>query len=301
MIEQRRYAVLGDELSTRLWVAMSRAAIRAAGLPHAVLGCEVAPHDEATLRRLVEGVRRGTITALHAQGPLSCHLYPLVHEIDSSAVRTGVVTTVVREQDKLIGYDARVLGMVDRWQPRLSGGLTAMVIGAGAGGTAAVASCQLLGIAVVGVTSRSWTNTEALHESESAQRMRALGALPMLWPQPASAQPTTHFSRAMRLQFHEFLASAQLVVQATGAPSRSVAALIDWNRLRRDALVVDLVYGPGKSPFLEAAQSRGLEVLEGIDMLVSQCARMLELFTGLRPALATLRESARDALSERLS
>lgn len=77
---------------------------------------------------------------------------------------------------------------------------------------------------------------------------------------------------------------AQLLVNAsslgmTGQPPLS----IDLSPLPGDAIVYDAVYSPLNTPLLKAAKARGLECVDGLEMLVGQAALAFELFFGAPP------------------
>ncbi|HMS62997.1 MAG TPA: hypothetical protein PKD63_12015 [Solirubrobacteraceae bacterium] len=59
------------------------------------------------------------------------------------------------------------------------------------------------------------------------------------------------------------------------------------------ATVVDLVYRPGGTPFLDAAQAAGCSVVDGLEMLVQQGALSLEAWTGLPAPIRVMREAVR--------
>jgi shikimate dehydrogenase len=50
-----------------------------------------------------------------------------------------------------------------------------------------------------------------------------------------------------------------------------------------DCLVYDIVYAPLVTPLLAAAEDRGLETIDGLEMLVGQAAVAFELFFGAAP------------------
>lgn len=58
--------------------------------------------------------------------------------------------------------------------------------------------------------------------------------------------------------------------------------------------VVDMVYGERRSPLLEAAERAGAETVDGLEILVQQGARSLEIWTGREPDLEVMRRAARD-------
>ncbi len=80
------------------------------------------------------------------------------------------------------------------------------------------------------------------------------------------------------------LPAASLLVNAsvlgmTGQPPLD----LDLSPLAEDALVYDIVYAPLVTPLLAAAQARGLDTVDGLEMLVGQAALAFELFFGAAP------------------
>ncbi len=80
---------------------------------------------------------------------------------------------------------------------------------------------------------------------------------------------------------NEPLPRAALLVQTTqlgmtGQPSLEV----DLAPLPAHAVVYDIVYAPLVTPLLAAAEARGLETVDGLDMLIGQAALAFELFFG---------------------
>lgn len=65
----------------------------------------------------------------------------------------------------------------------------------------------------------------------------------------------------------------------TGQPSLD----LDLSPLPDDAVVYDIVYAPLLTPLLAAAEARGLEIVDGLEMLIGQAALAFELFFGEPP------------------
>lgn len=61
---------------------------------------------------------------------------------------------------------------------------------------------------------------------------------------------------------------------------------IDLTPLPDDAIVYDIVYAPLETPLLAAAHARGLDTIDGLDMLIGQAAIAFELFFGAEPPRA---------------
>jgi len=58
---------------------------------------------------------------------------------------------------------------------------------------------------------------------------------------------------------------------------------MDLDALGEDAVVYDIVYSPLETPLLAAARARGLDTVDGLEMLVGQAALAFELFFGVAP------------------
>ena len=58
---------------------------------------------------------------------------------------------------------------------------------------------------------------------------------------------------------------------------------LDLSPLPEDAIVYDLVYSPLQTGLLKAAAARGLDTVDGLDMLIGQAALAFELFFGAAP------------------
>lgn len=74
-------------------------------------------------------------------------------------------------------------------------------------------------------------------------------------------------------------------------------APVHFSVLKPGVTVFDTVYTPETTLLIREARSRGCDTITGVDMFVRQAARQCELFTGLIPDLAVMREIMRKALS----
>ena len=62
---------------------------------------------------------------------------------------------------------------------------------------------------------------------------------------------------------------------------------LDLSPLPDDACVYDIVYTPLETGLLKAAKARGLETVDGLEMLVGQAALAFEMFFGIAPPVDT--------------
>ncbi len=80
------------------------------------------------------------------------------------------------------------------------------------------------------------------------------------------------------------LPPAKLLVNASALGMSGQPALeIDISPLPDDAIVYDIVYSPLETALLADADARGLETVDGLEMLIGQAALAFELFFGVAP------------------
>ena len=84
---------------------------------------------------------------------------------------------------------------------------------------------------------------------------------------------------------------SELLVNATSVGLRAGDTL-DGLPLVDARVVVDLVYGADPTPVVQWAEERGARVVDGLEVLVRQGARSLELWTGMAPPVETMRQAA---------
>ena len=84
------------------------------------------------------------------------------------------------------------------------------------------------------------------------------------------------------------LPRAGLLVNTTSLGMHGQPALeIDVALLPPHAVVADLVYVPLETPLLAAARERGLQVADGLGMLLHQAVRGFEFWFGQRPEVTS--------------
>ncbi len=180
---------------------------------------------------------------------------------DPGGVRAtiGAINTVFRDQDGVIaGTNTDAAGF---WTPisalDLKGRPVAMV---GAGGAARAVLFALARMEVGPVTILNRTPLKA------AGLLASFGLKGHIAPLDA------------RLPAAALLVNAS-TLGMTGQPSLQ----LDLSPLPDDAIVYDLVYAPLQTGLLQAAEDRGLDAIDGLEMLIGQAALAFELFFGAEP------------------
>jgi shikimate dehydrogenase len=91
--------------------------------------------------------------------------------------------------------------------------------------------------------------------------------------------------------FLQSLRHCDLLINTTTVGLKSTSFQdFPWERLKKNAVVSDIVYRPRLTPFLKAAKSYGHRIHTGEGMLVHQGALALELWTGKKPDTQLMRK-----------
>jgi shikimate dehydrogenase len=186
----------------------------------------------------------------------------LDHVEDRGGVRDGIgaVNLAVWQEGTLVGTNTDAGGF---WAPLADlgvdlGGRPVTVVGAGG-----AARAILWALARVGAGEVTLLNRTPLKGAALLARFGLKGrALPLSAGVPPSA----------------LLVNASSLGMAGQPPLE-----LDLSALPADAVVYDAVYAPLETDLLRAARDRGLEVVDGLDMLVGQAALAFELLFGAAP------------------
>lgn len=88
-----------------------------------------------------------------------------------------------------------------------------------------------------------------------------------------------------------------IVINATASSLHGAAVPVPASVLHRDALAVDLMYGPAAAPFLGWARLAGVRARDGLGMLVEQAAEAFFVWRGVHPQTAPVLQALRERLA----
>ena len=98
------------------------------------------------------------------------------------------------------------------------------------------------------------------------------------------------------------LAESSIVVNATPIGMKGFMAdqmpleREDLDKLSEGTIIYDIVYNPPKTVLIQEAQKRGLKTIGGLDMLIYQAQRAIEIWTGKTPDVNVMKIAALEAL-----
>ncbi|QWC85259.1 shikimate dehydrogenase [Nocardioidaceae bacterium] len=275
-----RCAVLGDPIEHSLSPVLHAAAYDELGLTDWAYGAH----------RVDERALAGFLTGLHGQGtewrglsltmPLKRTVMPLLDEVAPTAALAGAANTVLVAPDgRLSGDNTDVPGAVAAIRERHEGPVrTAAVLGGGATATSTLLALADLGcdeaVVLVRDPARARKTLDAVARHEAAPRLTTA------------------------LLTDEQPLAVDVVVSTIPAAAQTPALV---RRCAPAAVVFEVLYDPWPTPLASAATEAGQTLVSGLDLLVHQAARQLELMTGVPTApVAAMRQAGERALAARV-
>lgn len=261
---------------------MHNAGFDALGLPWVYLPLEVHPDrlGDAVRGTVALGFRGFNVTIPHKQAVIE-----FLDDVSDEARVIGAVNTVrIDQRGARHGHNTDGSGFIRSLRTDAGydpADAVCFVMGAGGAGRAAATQLALDGAKRVLVCDTDEARAHALADSiasnVSAQRVAMV----------------PHDDAAIA----EALAGVELFVDATPLGMHEGDPVsIDVERLRTEALVVDLVYNRPETALLAQAKARGCRILNGLGMLLFQGVEAFELWTGRDAPVDAMRRALHEAV-----
>lgn len=242
------------------------------GLDWASLAFPVQASDAVDAMRAMRtlGIRGLSVTMPH-----KATIVPALDGLAPSAQALGVANCVHNADGTLTGHNTDGDGFVASVRTDLNldpVGERVAILGAGGAARSIVDALGRAGVAEVLIVNR--TVEKAIEVAGLANQARA-------------AEP-------------QEISGCALVVNTTSiGMSENPGMPSDPELLSPGQAVVDIIYSPNETAWLNAARDRGLQTLNGLPMLVHQAALALEIWTGTAPDIAAMSAAADQELTAR--
>lgn len=253
----RVFGIIGDPVSHSLSPVMHNSAFQALGI-RAVYGAfRVDPRE---LSRAIDGLRALNIAGVSVTLPHKEAVIKLLDEVDPTAQEIGAVNTIINREGKLFGTNTDWLGVKRAFEEKGIDLLEKRVVILGAGGStrAIIFALRQSGVKEITVFNRTFERAIALAET--------FGVSARAWHEVEKAE-------------------GDIIIQATSVGLKEMKSPVGGEILSRFKVAMDIVYLPLKTKFLQLAEEAGLEIIDGLRMLLHQGAEQFRLFTGKEPPL----------------
>ncbi len=256
---------------------MMERAFASSGLDWRYLTLEVPPeHLEAAVKGMrAMGFRGGNFTIPHKVAVIQ-HL----DRLSEAAELMGAVNCVNREGDELVGENTDGKGFVKSLREVTDPtGKKVVIFGAGGAARAIAVEVGLSGAAEIVIVNRSEERGQAL--------------VSLLTDRVKVASRLVHLSGDYPLE-----PDADIVINATsiglGDPQGRVP--LDTSTLTPSMAVADVIFNPPQTRLLRDAAAVGCTTLDGLGMLVNQGVIGFQIWTGVDPDPAVMREALEEYL-----
>lgn len=274
----RTFALLGEPVEHSFSPAIQNAAARAAGVDGVYVALRTSEEDLAGfMRGLSRAGGGGNVTLPHKEKAASVLDQPL-----DAVRRTGACNTFWHEDGKVIGDNTDVEGLQQAVRHFLGDapeGRRVLLLGAGGAARAALVALLDDGVESVAIVNRSVERARSMARRIGGARARVLDG-PRDW----------------------FDGDFDLVVNATSLGlNPDDPSPVDLERLNRAGAVLDMVYGPEPTALMRQAESLGIPVTDGTEMLVQQAAASFQRWWGVDAPLEAMREALAEVSERRAS
>lgn len=214
--------------------------------------------------------------------PLKVPVSLFVEDLDDYANIAGCINTVkiTGEHREMYGYNTDIYGFKTAIPKEVDlRGKNACIIGTGGASRAAS-----VGLIERGISSIDFYTRNLINAQEPVNYLRAK------FP---NVKFTTH-----QVQYLQELQKCAIVVNATPVGMKGFAMdsqpIPDEiiKKLDKDTVVYDIVYNPLTTQFLQSAKREGLQVIEGLDMLLYQAQKAIQIWTGKTPDVNVMKIAA---------
>ncbi len=238
-----------------------------------------------TLIERIKFLRINNYNGFNVTIPLKVPISLFLNEFDETANLAGCANTVKILPDKSFkGYNTDIYGFWAALPKNADlNGKKAGILGTGGASRAAT-----VGLIQAGIKEINYFSRNIINASEMINSMR-------------HSFPEIKFN-SYQIQMIKDLSELAILVNCTPIGMRGNSmdqmpiSILDLEKLDKSAIVYDVIYNPTKTLLLQNAEKLGLKTVNGLDMLIYQGAKALEIWTDKKPDTQTMKIAALEAL-----
>ena len=277
-----KLGIIGYPLSHSISAAIQKAGFESLGIEGSYDVLETPPEE---LIPRIKYLKTNGYNGFNVTIPLKVPMSLFLDDIDDYANIAGCVNTVKIEDDKsFTGYNTDIYGFKTAIPAEFNlRGKTASILGTGGAARAAVVGLSERGVEKVDFYTRNIINSR-----QTLDYMRA-------------KFPDITFN-VYQIQNIRSLRDSAIIVNATPIGMKGFMANEmplenkDLDNLTPETIIYDIVYNPIKTVLISEAQKRGLRTISGLDMLIYQAQRAIEIWTNKTPDVKLMKIAAMEAL-----
>ena len=278
-----KLGIIGYPLTHSISAVIQKAGFESLGLEGSYDVLETSPED---LVSRIKYLKVNNYNGFNVTIPLKVPVSLFLNDIDDYANVAGCVNTVKILEDKsFIGYNTDIYGFKSAIPSDIDlKGKTASILGTGGAARATV-----VGLSEKGIGNIDFYTRNIINSNQTLEYMRA-------------KFPEINFN-VYQIQNIRSLKDSAMIVNATPIGMKGYLAnempleLKDFDNISPDTVIYDIVYNPIKTVLIREAKNRNLRTIEGLDMLIYQAQRAIEVWTGKQPDAKVMKIAALEALT----
>lgn len=278
-----KLGIIGYPLGHSISAVIQKAGLESIGLKGSYDVMETPPED---LINRIKYIKANGYNGFNVTIPLKVPMSLFLEDIDDYANIAGCVNTVkVLEDKSFYGFNTDIYGFKKAIPQDFDlNGKNASILGTGGASRAAV-----VGLAERGVKEIDFYTRNIINSRQTLDYVRA-------------KFPEITFN-VYQIQNIRSLEHTSIIVNATPIGMKGFMAdqmpleRADLDKLNPEKTILyDIVYNPVKTILIQEAQKRGLKTIGGLDMLIYQAERAIEIWTGQSPDTKIMKIAALEAL-----
>jgi len=253
--------------------------------------------NPAQLKDIMNDLRKPQNVGANVTVPYKEAVLPLLDEVDDLASSIGAVNTIVKKDDRLMGFNTDAYGFIEaldkegHFDPE---GKRVVILGAG--GVARAVSFTMVQRKVA-----SLAITDGIFERASALAENLVRYSKGASPSSKDLEPDVTAFQWQNLSLARTFDDCDLIVHCTtigmkDSPQEGQSPL-SLEVIPKNVLVYDVVYNPWLTPLLRLARKAGANILGGLPMLVYQGAASFKLWTGRKAPVDIMFDKAKEILT----
>lgn len=277
-----KLGIIGHPLGHSISAVIQKAGLESIGVDGTYDVMDTPPED---LISRIKYIKANGYNGFNVTIPLKVPMSLFLEDIDDYANIAGCVNTVkVMEDKSFYGYNTDIYGFKKAILDSINlNGKNASILGTGGASRAAV-----VGLAERGVSEIDFYTRNIINSRQTLEYVRA-------------KFPEITFN-VYQIQNIRSLEHTSIVVNATPIGMKGYMAdqmpleQYDLDKLKPETVIYDIVYNPVKTVLIQEAQKRGLRTIGGLDMLIYQAQRAIEIWTGKTPDVQAMKIAALEVL-----
>lgn len=280
-----KLGLIGHHLTHSISAVIQKAGLESLGIEGSYEVLETPPED---LISRIKFLKANGFNGFNVTIPLKVPVALFLDKVDNYADIAGCVNVVkISPGDKSFsGYNTDIYGFKTaipvKIQQKLKGASVSVL------GTGGAARAVAVGLVELGAKEIEFYSRNIINSSTMVNYLR-------------KTFPNTTF-KLYQIEQIKDLSHTAMVVNTTpiGMRGHSMDQMpINYEAMKNlppQVVVYDVIYNPTKTLFLQKASEYGHETINGLDMLVHQAAKALEIWTGKLPDFDKMKIAALEAL-----